>query len=118
MRKVLMLVALVAALAIPAAAVSATLHGPHQGVYTCSAGGTWHFVQNQTGGSQVDNTLTAVFSITGNVVAVQDKVTPGGTYHWTISGAGTLVTAATTVVAGKLVLSDFSCNPKKDDPKK
>ena len=118
MRKIFVLVGLVAALAIPAAAVSATLHGPHQGVYTCSAGGTWHFVQNQTGGSQVDNTLTAEFSITGNVVAVQDKVTPGGTYHWTISGAGTLVTATTTVAAGKLVLSDFSCNPKKDDPKK
>ena len=61
MRKFFVLVGLLAALAIPATAYAATLHAPHQNVFTCSAGGTWHFVQNQTGGSQVDNTLTAVF---------------------------------------------------------
>jgi hypothetical protein len=116
MRKFFVLVGLLAALAIPATAYAATLHAPHQNVYTCSAGGTWHFVQNQTG-TQVDNTLTAVFS-GGNVVALQDKVTPGGTYHWTISGTGTLITATTTVAAGNLVLSDFTCNPKKPPPKK
>jgi hypothetical protein len=117
MRKLMILAGLVAALAIPATAAAAILHEPHQNVFTCSAGGTWHFVQNQTGGSQVNNTLTAQFS-GGNVVALQDKVTPGGTYHWTISGTGTLITASTTVAAGNLVLSDFSCNPKKPPPKK
>jgi len=117
MRKIFVLAGLLVALAIPATAYAATLHGPHQNVYTCSAGGTWHFVQNQTGGSQVNNTLTAVFS-GGNVVALQDKVTPGGTYHWTISGTGTLINASTTVAAGNLVLSDFTCNPKKPPPKK
>ena len=113
MRKFIALAGLVAALAVPATAIAATLHEPHQNAVTCSAGGSYHFVQNQTEKSQVNNTLTATFT-GGVVVALQDKVTPGGTYHWTIDGpAGTLVTATTTVAAGKLVLSDFECDAKK-----
>jgi hypothetical protein len=116
-RKVFILVGLVAALAIPATAAAAILHAPHQNAVTCSEGGLFHFVQNQTGGSQVNNTLTAQFT-GGNVVMVQDKVTPGGTYHWTIldSPSGTLITASTSVAAGNLVLSNYECDAKK--PKK
>ena len=113
MRKIFLLVGLVAALVVPAAALSATLKVQHQNVYSCEFGGSFHFIQNQTGTTATPNTLTATFS-GGQVVQNQDKVTPGGTYHWTIDAApGTLITATSTVAAGKLVLSDYTCNEKK-----
>jgi hypothetical protein len=115
-KKVFVLAGLVAALAIPAAAFSAELHGPHQNMYSCDFGGKFHFVQNQTGGSQVDNYLTAEFSDDQFVTQKQDKVTPGGTYHWWIDAPpGKLITATSDVEDGKLVLSYYECD---DKPKK
>jgi len=112
-RKLFVVVGLVAALVIPTAAVSATLKSQHRNVFSCEFGGSFHFIQNQTATTATPNTLTATFS-GGVVVQNQDKVTPGGTYHWTIDAPpGTLVTATSTVAAGKLVLSDFTCNEKK-----
>ena len=115
MRKVFILAGLIAALAIPATAIAATLHPAHVGT-TCSEGGTFHFVNNQVGGLLPAGTLTANFS-GGQVVALADHITPG-TQHWTIEGTGTL-TGASTNLPGRLVLSDYECDEKKEeDPKK
>jgi|SRR5215211_4822253 len=114
MRRILAMVGLVAALAIPAAAFGVSLHAPHVG-QGCVAGGTFHFVALDATNATV---LTVDFSGGGDFSGTPDKVTPGGTAHWTIDGIGT-VNSATAVVASKLVLSDFSCDEKKDpDPKK
>ena len=117
MGKVILAVAALVALALPATAVPAELKAAHRNVVTCADGGSFHFVQNQTGTTTAGNTLIAQFT-GGNVVQDEDKVTPGGTYHWTVTGTGTLVTATTDVAAGKLVLSDFTCSEKKEDTKK
>lgn len=113
MRKFFALAGLIAALAIPAVAAAATLHTAHVGL-GCSGGGSFHFVNNQTGGILTPAVLTANFT-GGTVVATADHVTPG-TQHWTIDGTGTLLGTTSTTLPGKLVLSDFECDAKK--PKK
>jgi hypothetical protein len=111
MRKVLMLVGVVAALAIPATAIGVDLHEPHVGL-GCSDGGTFHFVAP---GGSASSRLTVDFSGGGDVVALAPtKVTPG-TAHWTIDASGTIVSASATN-ADKLVLSDFTCDEKKGPP--
>ena len=118
MRKIFVVVGLIVALALPAAALSATLKAQHQNVYACEFGGSFHFIQNQTGTTATPNTLTATFTGAQQVVQNQDKVTPGGVYHWTIDAPpGTLVTATSTIAAGNLVLSDHTCNEKKGGKK-
>jgi hypothetical protein len=78
--------------------------------------GTWHFVNNQTGTTDPNNTLTACFT-SGCQTVSPTKITPNGTYHFYVSAAGTLL-SATSTLNGKLVLSDFSCStPPKCDPK-
>ncbi len=117
MKKILLLVGLVVALAVPTAALSATLKAQHQNVFSCEFGGSFHFIQNQTGTTAPTNILTATFT-GGMVVQNKDKVTPGGVYHWTIDAPpGTLVTATSTIAAGNLVLSDYTCNVKKGGKK-
>lgn len=110
MRKAFLLLGLLALLAFPAAAVAVDLHPDHVGT-TCADGGTFHFVANQTGGGS--GTLTATFSGGGSVVNLPAQKVNGGTNHWTIDGIGTLISASATV-GGKLVLSDFTCEEKKD----
>jgi len=109
MRKFLAGLALLAALAIPAVAMAANLHTDHVGT-TCADGGTFHFVNNQTGGILTPGTLTANFT-GGTVVATADHVNRG-TQHWTIEAVGRL-DGASTNLPGKLVLSDFTCEEKK-----
>lgn len=112
MRKVLVLGGLIAALAIPAAAIAVELHRPHVGL-GCPEGGTFHFVANQTDGLR--GTLTVDFTGLGDVVEKAPDHVNGGTNHWWIDASGTIVSASATV--GKmLVLSDFECDEKKDDP--
>ena len=79
--------------------------------------GTWHFVNNQTGGA-ADGQLVAHFS-TGLDCSTGPSKNTGSTQHFYCVGyAGTLTGASTGALAGKLVLSDFSCaTPPKCDPK-
>jgi hypothetical protein len=116
MRKFIGLAVLIVALAIPAAAVAATLgNGNGQ---TCDGAGTWHFVNNQTGGASA-GMLTASFS-GGVTVTIGAGAVNQNTQHFFVSttGGATLLTASTNL-PGRLVLSDFSCDDdKKGDPKK
>lgn len=108
--------ALMMAMTIPAGA--ADLHEPHKGS-SCGPGeiGVWHFVNNQTGGAP-QGTITAIFD--GNVVVMKsaDKVNKNN-QHFTITGAEgspyTSLVNASTNLPGKLVLSDFTCEAKKDN---
>lgn len=115
MRKFIGLAVLVVTLAIPTVAVAATLsNGNGQ---TCDGAGTWHFVNNQTDGASA-GTLTANFSggltVTTGAGAVNQK-----TQHFFVSttGGATLLSASTNL-PGRLVLSDFTCDDDKKDPKK
>jgi hypothetical protein len=79
--------------------------------------GTWHFVNNQTGGA-ADGHLIAEF--TSGQCSVDPVKNTGSTQHFYCVGyGGSLLSASTGSLPGKLVLSDFSCSapPPKCDPK-
>ena len=105
MRKFFVLAGLIAALAIPVVASAAVLsNGSGQ---TCGGAlGTWHFVNNQTGGAAA-GILTATFS-SGIVVTGPSQVN-ANTQHFIVEATGTLITASTNL-PGRLVLSDFTCD--------
>ena len=77
--------------------------------------GTWHFVNNQTGGAAA-GTLTATFS-SGNSCTVSASSVLQNTQHFYCTAAGTLLGASTDPLPGRLVLSDFSCGVKEPPPK-
>jgi hypothetical protein len=109
MRKLLVLVGLVAALAIPAAAWAVNLHEPHVGL-GCSDGGTFHFVA--PGGGSTSR-LTVNFSGPGDVTNAVPTKYNNGTAHWWVDASGTIISGSATN-ADKLVLSDYECDVKKD----
>ncbi|TDD98945.1 hypothetical protein [Jiangella asiatica] len=74
--------------------------------------GTYHFVNNQTGGASA-GTLTATFS-DGTVWVVGPSAVNRNTQHFLVESEGALVSASTDL-AGRLVLSDFSCGDVKKD---
>lgn len=120
MRKTIAALALAVGFSIPmvAPAIAADLsNGSSQ---TCTSAGTWHFVNNQTGGAPA-GVLTAVFSTSGGTATYSTGPTAvnAKTQHFyvTTDGAATLVSASTNL-PGRLVLSDFTCNPGGKDPKK
>lgn len=78
--------------------------------------GTWHFVNNQTGGA-APGTLSATWS-SGNTCTVSPSKVNATTQHFNCTASGTLLGASTNL-PGKLVLSDFSCGSVKPpcDPK-
>ena len=108
MKKFLVVVGVVAALAIPAAALGVSIN-PGQIGQGCSGDGTYHFVAP---GGGADSTLTVDFSGSGDVTAIAPSFYNNGTAHWTIAASGTIVSAEATN-ANRLVLSDFSCDEKK-----
>jgi hypothetical protein len=73
--------------------------------------GTWHFVNNQTGGAAA-GTLTATWS-SGDTCTVGASAVNAKTQHFYCTASGTLESASTNL-PGKLVLSDFSCETKCD----
>ncbi len=75
--------------------------------------GTWHFVNNQTGGAGA-GVIVVTFS-DGVVIHGADKVNRN-TQHFTVESTGTLLGATTGDLPGRLVLSDFSCEGDKKDP--
>jgi hypothetical protein len=95
---------------ISSPAVGAELNNGH-GQSCGDAIGVWHFVNNQTGGAPA-GTLTATFS-DGTHWTVGPSKTTASTQHFYVESAGTLVSASTGSLPGKLVLSDFSCDDVK-----
>ena len=76
--------------------------------------GTWHFVNNQTGGAAAGS-LTADF--TSGTFTVGPSAINNNTQHFHVVATGTLL-GASTDLPGRLVLSDFSCSDKKEEPPK
>jgi hypothetical protein len=93
------------------AATIANLNGQ-----TCGEdSGTWHFVNNQTGGAP-QGALQAAWSTGESCYVLASKVL-GSTQHFYCIASGAL-TSAITNLPGKLVLSDYTCaTVKVCDPK-
>jgi hypothetical protein len=108
MRRILVVVGMLAVLAIPATALAVDLQSSQVGT-TCAHGGSWHFVANEVNGAV--GSLTVHFS-GGTVNAGVAVKHNQGTNQWTIDGFGTLL-GATATVGSKLVLSDYTCFAKK-----
>ena len=75
--------------------------------------GTWHFVNNQTGGAAAGQ-LTASWS-SGDSCTVSASQVNNNTQHFNCLASGTLQSASTNL-PGRLVLSDFSCESKEPPP--
>ncbi|MCW5636113.1 MAG: hypothetical protein KIT17_22445 [Rubrivivax sp.] len=101
-------VAVVVTTAAYAANIS-NLSGQSCGAFT----GTWHFVNNQTGGA-APGQLMATWSSGDSCVVSASKVS-GSNQHFNCTASGTLLSASTNL-PGKLVLSDFSCSTKEPPP--
>ena len=112
MRKVTLTLLVVAAFASATlmAATISNLNGQ-----TCPAGmiGSWHFVNNQTGGAAA-GTLNASWS-SGNTCTTGPSAVNNNTQHFNCIATGELLTASTNL-PGRLVLSDFSCQDIKEPP--
>lgn len=82
-----------------------------------AAEGTWHFVNNQTGGAAA-GTLTATFD-SGQTCTVSASAVNKTTQHFYCTDYSGKLLSASTNLPGKLVLSDFSCETSKcvPDPK-
>jgi hypothetical protein len=72
--------------------------------------GTWHFVNNQTGGA-APGTLSASWS-SGDSCIVGASAVNAKAQHFYCTASGGL-TGASTNLPGKLVLSDFTCETKE-----
>jgi len=106
---------MLAAGTVPAqAAQISNLSGQSCGDFT----GTWHFINNQTGGAPA-GTLSASWS-SGDTCNVSASKVLANTQHFDCVASGTLLSASTNL-PGRLVLSDFTCETKEPppcDPKK
>ena len=112
MRKMTLALLAVAALAsatLMAASIS-NINGQ-----TCPGGmiGTWHFVNNQTGGAAA-GVLNATWD-SGNACTTGPSSVLANTQHFYCLATGALTSAATNL-PGRLVLSDFSCQDIKEPP--
>jgi len=110
-KSLLVAAAAVALVGVSTPAVAAELSNAHG--QTCDHVGVWHFVNNQTGGA-APGSLSATFS-DGTVWAVAPSKVTKSTQHFYVESSGTLLSASTGSLPGRLVLSDFTC---EDDEKK
>ena len=99
-----------ATVGVASAASIENLNGQSCGDFT----GTWHFVNNQTGGAAA-GTLNATWS-SGDACSVVAASVNKSTQHFFCTASGAL-TGASTNLPGRLVLSDFTCEDKKEPPK-
>lgn len=90
---------------VASAATISNLNGQSCGGLT----GTWHFVNNQTGGAAA-GTLNATWS-SGDTCTVVASAVNQNTQHFFCTASGAL-TSASTNLPGRLVLSDFTCEVK------
>ena len=102
--------AVVVALGLSSGAALAADIGNLSGQSCGALTGTWHFVNNQTGGASSPGSLTAYF--TGGNCTVDASAVNKSTQHFYCTAPGTLLGASTNL-PGKLVLSDFSCETKE-----
>ena len=121
MRRLLVFAVLLGALAIPLAALGATLEKGAGASCPDGTVGRWEFVNNQTGGAPAGN-LDAVFFLAEFGQEIHfgpispDQATFGrvnnNTQKWTLftNNSARLVIASTDL-PGKLVLQSFSCSP-------
>jgi hypothetical protein len=110
MKKLYWLVALAMGLTGTASAANLTnLSGQSCGAFS----GTWHFVNNQTGGAPA-GTLSATWS-SGDACIVSAFKVLTSTQHFYCIASGTLLGASTNL-PGRLQLSDFSCNTAPPPP--
>jgi hypothetical protein len=100
--------ALTAATGAWAAEIS-NISGQSCGAFT----GTWHFVNNQTGGAP-QGTLTAAWDSGSSCTVTASKVL-ARVQHFYCTASGAL-TSASTDLPGRLVLSDFTCDIKPPPP--
>jgi hypothetical protein len=75
--------------------------------------GTWHFINNQTGGAAA-GVLNATWTSGDSCTVTASKVNPSN-QHFFCTASGALASASTNL-PGKLVLSDFSCSSKEPPP--
>lgn len=126
MRKLVIVLALtismLAVVTVPVGA--ATLGAPHVGTMCPGGFATLHFVNNQTGGA-----ASGFIKVTSdvNMVTVMASSTNKNVQHFDVVGLeGTVILSAFTEfpgipgtdIPGKLVLSDFTCDPVKKAPSK
>lgn len=104
-KTILVAAAALALVGVSSPAVAAELSNGHG--QTCEGVGVWHFVNNQTGGA-TQGTLTASFSDGTSWQVSASKVT-NSTMHFYVESAGTLLSASTGSLPGRLVLSDYTC---------
>ena len=112
MKKQTWILAVVTALALSGGVALAATLSNGSGQSCGDFEGTWHFVNNQTGGAPA-GTLEATFS--GGVISAGPSKVTASTQHFIVIASGTLIDAITDL-PGKLVLSDFSCDEKKVPP--
>jgi hypothetical protein len=113
MKKLYWLSAIATAMVITSGAALAVSISNLSGQSCGDATGTWHFVNNQTGGAAA-GTLSAVWS-SGNTCTVGASKVNASTQHFYCTASGTLLSASTNL-PGRLVLSDFSCGDVKEPP--
>jgi hypothetical protein len=113
MKKRYWLTAFAMALSITSGAAMAANISNLSGQSCGDATGTWHFVNNQTGGAAA-GILNASWS-SGNTCTVSPSSVLQNTQHFNCTASGTLLTASTNL-PGRLVLSDFSCGDIKEPP--
>ena len=106
----------VAVAAVSLAAWAATLSNEN-GQSCGGASGVWHFVNNQTGGTQTPGSLTATWS-SGDTCSTTAYAVNANMQHFNCEGiySGTLISGSTNL-NGRLVLSDFTCGKKEEPPK-
>ena len=105
----------VATVGIATPVVAADLSSGHGSSCPEGSVGTYHFVNNQTGGAG-PGTLTAEFS-DGTVWVVGPTKVNQSNQQFVVESEGALVDASTDL-PGRLVLSDFSCGDVKNPPPK
>jgi hypothetical protein len=116
LRKLERLMAAVALTVAAPVALAADLN-PSQIGSACPAGttGTWHFVNNQTGGAAA-GLLTAVFADSINACVVGPSGVNANVQHFFCSGVGGPLTSASTNLPGRLVLSSLTCTTAPPPP--
>ena len=107
MRKMMIVAAFAFAMGVAGSAFAATLSNL-SGQSCGDSSGTWHFVNNQTGGAAA-GTITATFTGEPPTCTTGPDKVLANTQHFICGASGTL-TGASTNLPGRLVLSDFSCN--------
>jgi hypothetical protein len=98
-----------------AVAVWAAVQENWSGQSCGSQTGTWHFVNNQTGGA-APGTLYATWNGGATICQAPASAVNKNTQHFYCTASGALDQGAYTNLPGRLVLSDFSCSTPTPPP--